>query len=58
MLLNASVGYQFVLADSELNISLDAHNLTDQYAVNHVSYLKRAAPLPGRDVRFGIRWAF
>ena len=58
MLLNASVGYQFVLADSELNISLDAHNLTDEYAVNHVSYLKRAAPLPGRDVRLGIRWTF
>ena len=58
LMLNASVGYQYMLDDSALTVSLDGHNLTDQYAVNHVSYLKRAAPLPGRDIRLGVRWAF
>ena len=58
LMLNASVGYQFLLNNSELTLRLDGRNLTDQYAVNHVSYLKRAAPLPGRDIRFGVRWAF
>ena len=57
-MLYASVGYQFLLNNSELTLRLDGRNLTDQYAVNHVSYLKRAAPLPGRDIRFGVRWAF
>ncbi|WP_369983106.1 TonB-dependent receptor [Thalassolituus sp.] len=58
LMINASVGYQFLLADSELTVSLDGHNLTDQYAINHVSYLKRAAPMPGRDLRLGVRWTF
>lgn len=58
LMINASVGYQFLLADSELTVSLDGNNLTDQYAINHVSYLKRAAPLPGRDFRLGVRWTF
>jgi iron complex outermembrane receptor protein len=58
LMLNASVGYLLTLQESELTFTLDGNNLTDQYAVNHVSYLKRAAPLPGRDLRLGVRWAF
>ena len=58
LMVNASVGYLFMMPSSELTVSLDGRNLTDQYAVNHVSYLKRAAPLPGRDIRLGLRWAF
>jgi iron complex outermembrane receptor protein len=33
-------------------------NLTDEEARNHVSFLKDLAPLPGRDVRLGLRVAF
>jgi len=56
--LNAGIGYLFSLENSELRLNLAAQNLTDEYAINHVSYLKQAAPLPGRNVQMSIRWAF
>ncbi|QQD20944.1 TonB-dependent receptor [Oceanospirillaceae bacterium ASx5O] len=58
ILLNASLSYEQPLANSELIWQLSVQNLTDEYAVNHVSYLKQAAPLPGRNLQAGVRWRF
>ncbi len=57
-LLNASLTYHQPLAYSKLLWRLAASNLTDQYALNHVSYLKHAAPLAGRNVQLGLNWSF
>lgn len=58
VLVNAGFGYRISLRDSELRLNLTAQNLTDQYAINHVSFLKQAAPLPGRNVRMSVGWVF
>lgn len=57
-LLNASISYRQPLAATEVIWRASAMNLTDEYAVNHVSYLKDAAPLPGRNIQLGINWRF
>ena len=57
-LLNAGLGYRLLLRESEVRFNLAAQNLTDQFAINHVSYLKRAAPLPGRNIQMSVRWEF
>ena len=57
-LLNASLSYRQLFAHSELLWRLAASNLIDQYAVNHVSYLKHAAPLAGRNIQLGLNWSF
>lgn len=46
--------------ESRPNIAFDirATNLTDDEGRVHASFLKDTAPLPGRDVRFGVRVAF
>ena len=41
-----------------LKVFLDAHNLTNQEAREHVSFLKDVAPLPGRSVRLGVGYRF
>jgi len=56
--INAGIGYRLPLRDSELRLNLAAQNLTDRYGINHVSYLKQAAPLPGRNVQMSVRWVF
>lgn len=58
VVLNASAGYQQLLSKGEIYWHLALHNITDEYAINHVSYLKRAAPLPGRNLQAGMRWQF
>ncbi|UZK03084.1 TonB-dependent receptor [Venatoribacter cucullus] len=58
MLLNAYAAYNMPIGGSELIWHLAVQNLTDEYAVNHVSYLKQAAPLPGRNLQAGVRWRF
>lgn len=58
VVLNASWGYQQRLPQGELHWQLSAQNLTDEYRLNHVSYLKHAAPLPGRNVQVGVRYTF
>jgi iron complex outermembrane receptor protein len=58
VLVNAGIGYRVPLPGSELRLNLAAQNLTDQYAVNHVSFLKQAAPLQGRNVQMSMRWEF
>ena len=58
VMFNAKVGYETELGDSTLDLHMDLNNLTDQEAYNHVSYLKDAAPLAGRDVRLHARITF
>lgn len=49
-MLNASFGYRFFVGKTVHELILRGRNLTDDAAYNHVSFLKLAAPLPGRDV--------
>lgn len=44
--------------DRDLKLFVDGRNLTDTEAREHTSFLKDIAPLPGRNVRFGISWDF
>ncbi|MAD43511.1 MAG: hypothetical protein CMI02_08265 [Oceanospirillaceae bacterium] len=57
-LLNASVSRDIRIQDQELNLRAAIHNIADEEARNHVSYLKEYAPLPGRSVNLGARWRF
>lgn len=57
-MVNAAVGYRLFLGRMILDLLLRGMNLTDEEARNNVSFLKDVAPLPGRDVSFGIRAAF
>ena len=45
-------------AGRELELFVDAGNLTDREARPHTSFLKDAVPLPGRNVVFGVRAFF
>ncbi len=45
-------------ADQGVTLFAEARNLTDEEAREHVSFLKDIAPLPGRNVRFGISYRF
>ncbi len=56
--LDASIGYRFYLGGTVHDLILSGTNLTDEYAQEHISYLKEVAPLPGRDVRLTYRLAF
>ena len=49
-MLNASVGYKIFTRKTVHEIIVRGRNLTDAEAYNHVSFLKLAAPLPGRDI--------
>ena len=57
-LVNADVSYRFLLGSTVLDLLLRGNNLTDVLARNHVSFLKDAAPLTGRDFSLGVRLAF
>lgn len=57
-LVHAAVGYRFFLGDTVHDLVLSGRNLTDELALNHVSFLKEMAPLPGRDLRLTWRVAF
>ncbi len=58
MLLNASLQYRQFIGTQELNWRLALNNISDEYATNHVSYLKYAAPLAGRNIQAGVNWRF
>lgn len=45
-------------ADPRLTLFAQGANLTNQEAREHVSFLKDVAPLPGRNVRLGLSYAF
>lgn len=54
-MLNASVAYRIFAGKTVHELILRGRNLTDEAAYNHVSFLKFAAPLPGRDVSLVYR---
>ena len=45
-------------ADPDITVFAEAHNLTDEEAREHTSFLKDIAPLPGRNLRVGVTYAF
>ncbi len=57
-LINAKLVVRPIKAKPGLKIFLDGHNLTNQEAREHVSFLKDIAPLPGRSVRLGVGYRF
>jgi len=57
-MLNANLGYRLFAGDVAYDILLRGSNLTDELALNHVSFLKDVAPLPGRDVSLSLRVLF
>jgi iron complex outermembrane receptor protein len=57
-MLDASLGYRLFLGRLIADLLVRGTNLTDEEARNHVSFLKDVAPLPGRNVAFGIRTTF
>ncbi|WP_395944314.1 TonB-dependent receptor [Brevundimonas sp.] len=42
----------------DVTVFAEAHNLTDEEAREHTSFLKDIAPLPGRNLRVGVTYAF
>lgn len=41
-----------------LKLFIDGHNLTNEEAREHTSFLKDIAPLPGRSIRAGFAYEF
>ncbi len=44
--------------EPDLAVFVQARNLTDQRGRQHTSFLKDRLPIPGRDLRFGVRFRF
>jgi iron complex outermembrane receptor protein len=57
-MVNASLGYRLFFSNQIVDLLLRGRNLTDEEARAHTSFLKSVAPLPGRDVTFGIKFLF
>ncbi len=57
-MVNAEVGYRTFWGGLAHQFVLQARNLTDADARNHVSLLKEVAPMPGRDLRILYRVGF
>ena len=57
-LLNASVAYHWDVEDIGWEVFLRGNNLGDREARMHTSVLKEDAPLPGRNLLFGLRAFF
>lgn len=57
-LLDANLTYHLSLGSHDLALYIKGHNLTDEEARPHTSFLKHLAPLPGRSVALGIRGYF
>lgn len=55
---DAQVGYDLNVGLQSITLYLRGHNLTDEEARPHTSFLKHLAPLPGRSFALGIRSAF
>jgi|SRR6478672_2822593 len=45
-------------ANPAVTLFAEGHNLTDEEAREHVSFLKDVAPLPGRNLRVGVSYRF
>ncbi|MEM9316742.1 MAG: TonB-dependent receptor, partial [Pseudomonadota bacterium] len=50
--------YLTVQLTETVTLSLRGRNLTDDFARSATSFLAQSAPLPGRDIRFGINFRF
>ena len=57
-LLSANIGYRITLGTTEANFYVKGVNLTDAEARLHTSFLKDIAPLGGRGVVCGMKFAF
>lgn len=57
-LFNARVAYSFNLNRADLEVFAEGRNLGDNEARVHTSFLKEFTPLPGRNVRLGLRGRF
>jgi len=57
-MVNAEIGYRTFWGGLAHQFVLQARNLTDADARNHVSLLKEVAPMPGRDLRILYRVGF
>ncbi len=57
-MLDLNVSYFFALGGTDLEAFAKLSNLLDEEARVHTSFLKNFAPLPGRNVGFGLRGRF
>lgn len=57
-MLNASLVVRPIPGEPEFKVFLDGHNLTNEEAREHASFLKDVAPLPGRSLRLGVGYRF
>ncbi|WP_257838830.1 TonB-dependent receptor [Phenylobacterium sp. J426] len=57
-MVNATIAYKLPTAGADLQVYLRGTNLLDELALNHASFLRSSAPLPGRTVVLGLRAAF
>ena len=57
-LVDASLVVRPFKGNRDLKVFLDGHNLTNQEAREHASFLKDVAPLPGRSLRLGVGYRF
>lgn len=57
-MVNGSLAIKPFGADSKIDLTLTANNIFDVVARRHASFLKDYAPLSGRDIRIGLRFAF
>ncbi|MBQ4832361.1 TonB-dependent receptor [Pseudoalteromonas sp. MMG010] len=57
-LFDASANYQLDLGGIDTQIYLNIDNLTDELGFVHSSFIKDIAPLPGRNLRLGVRGYF
>ena len=55
---NVYGSYSQTLGASTLEFYVKAHNLTDKFGRNHVSYLKEFSPVMGRNVTLGATYQF
>ncbi|GIX34396.1 MAG: hypothetical protein KatS3mg126_0175 [Lysobacteraceae bacterium] len=57
-LVDAGLSYHFDVDTTGWEVFLEGSNLSDQEARPHTSLLKDLAPLPGRNLQFGVRAFF
>ncbi|MFC3076625.1 TonB-dependent receptor domain-containing protein [Phenylobacterium terrae] len=57
-MVNATVAYSLPVTEGRMQVYVRGTNLLDELALNHASFVSRAAPLPGRTVVLGLRASF
>ncbi|MDX2185355.1 MAG: TonB-dependent receptor [Opitutaceae bacterium] len=58
LLLGAEIGRRWNVKKGRIEGFVRGQNLADRFARVHTSFLKESAPLPGRSVTVGLRYAF